>query len=163
MYQGRYDEALLELDRGAAIEPNHPLLTTFRAQVLLLRGEHAIAARLLEQVLTNNPEMEGIRPLLAQALSALGKHEAARAQLTERVHEVALFDHDIPYWLASAYAMEGSVQQAFWWLGKAISLGNANLPWFRSNPAWETLRNDSQFEALMQQVDRDLRSRSHAP
>src|SRR5438132_7716201 len=107
MYQGRYDDALLELDRGAAIEPHHPLLREFRAQVLLLCGDAAAACELLREVLFNHPEIDGARPLFAQSLSALGEHEAARAQLTERVKQVALADHDIPYWLASAYVMEG--------------------------------------------------------
>lgn len=68
------------------------------------------------------------------SLSALGEHEAARAQFTDRVKQIASADHDIPYWLASAYAMEGNGEEAFNWLETAIRLGNENLPWFRSNP-----------------------------
>jgi serine/threonine-protein kinase len=153
MYQGRYDEALLELDQGVAIEPNHPLLGAFRAQVLSLRGDTAAAAELLQEVIVNHPQIDGIRPLLAQFLSALGKHEAARAQLTERVREVAVFDHDIPYWLASAYAMERERDEAFRWLEKAISLGNENLPWFESNPVWQPLHDDPRFKELMRRVE----------
>ena len=141
-YQGRYDDALLELDRGAAIEPNHSMIRAFRAQVLSLRGDSAAACGLLQEVLLNHPDMDGIRPLFAQYLSALGEHEAARAQLTERVKETALADHDIPYWLASAYLMEGELDEAFKWLEKAISLGNENLPWFESNPVWQPLHDD---------------------
>jgi eukaryotic-like serine/threonine-protein kinase len=152
MYQGQYDEALLELDQGTAIEPNHPLLSAFRAQVLFLRGDPTAASKLLQEVLANHPEMDGLRPLLAQSLSALGKHEAARAQLTERVKEVAVFDHDVPYWLASAYAMEGDLDEAFQWLETAISLGNENLPWFEFNPAWQPLHDHPRFQGLMSRV-----------
>ena len=149
MYRGRYDEALFELDYASAIEPNHPLERTFRARVLLLRGDPAAASELLQAVLLSHPQMDGVRPLLAQALSALGEHEAARAQLTERVKEVASFDHDIPYWLATAFAMEGAQEEALRWLEKAISLGNENLPWFKTNPAWQGLRDDARFQRLM--------------
>jgi serine/threonine-protein kinase len=152
MYQGRYDEALVNLDVGVTIEPNHPLLKTFRAQVLHLRGNPKEAAELLSEVLLSNPEIDGIRPLLAMCLSALGKHEAARAQLTDRVKEVARADHDVPYWIASAYAMEGEREEAFLWLQKAISLGNENLPWFESNPAWVSLHDDPRFKEIMSQV-----------
>src|SRR6185436_2493428 len=31
MYQGRYEEALQELDQGAELAPDHPLLQTLRA------------------------------------------------------------------------------------------------------------------------------------
>ena len=109
---------------------------------------------MLTEVLLNHPEIEGIRPLLAMCLSAVGEHEAARAQLTDRVKEVALMDHDIPYWLASAYAMEGERDEAFNWLEKAIGLGNENLPWFESNPAWKPLHDDPRFKKIMSQVEK---------
>jgi eukaryotic-like serine/threonine-protein kinase len=159
MYQGRYDDALLELDQGAAMEPNHPLLRAFRAQVLFHCGDSAAAANLLHEVLLKHPEMDGIRPLLAMCLSALGEHAAARAQLTERVKGAATADHDIPYWLASVYAMEGERDEAFEWLERAISLGNENLPWFKSNPVWEPLHDDPRFKELMHRVEVALEQR----
>ncbi len=154
MYQGRYDDALLELDRGAAVEPNHPMLKTFHAQVLAIRGDWGVASALFKKILLDHPQLEAIRPLYAQCLSARGQHEAARAQLTHRVKELARLDHDVPYWLASAYAVEGEDDEAFKWLRVAISLGNENLPWFRSNPAWQSLRADKRFETLMQEIER---------
>ena len=36
MYQGRYEEALSELDEGAAIEPEHPMIKMFRARVFTI-------------------------------------------------------------------------------------------------------------------------------
>ena len=153
MYQRRYDDALLELDRGAAAEPNHPVLKAFRARVLALRGDVEAASTLFKKILLEHPQLESIRPLYAQCLTALGEHEAARAQLTHRVKELACLDHDVPYWLASAYAAEGKNDEAFNWLRKAITLGNENLPWFRSNPAWQSLHADERFETLMQDIE----------
>jgi eukaryotic-like serine/threonine-protein kinase len=160
MYQGRYDDALVELDRGAAIEPNHSLLRAIRAQVLSLRGDLNAACQLLQEVLLSHPNMDGVRPLFAQCLSAMGEHEAARAQLTERVKEVALADHDVPYWLASAYLMEGERDEAFKWLERAISLGNENLPWFRSNPVWQPVHDDPRFIELMHRVEVEREKRN---
>ena len=153
MYQHRYDEALLELDRARAVEPDHPFVIGFRAQVLLVSGKPDIACELMQEVLLKNPQIDGLRPLLAQCLSAVGKHQEARAQLTERVKEVACMDHDIPYWVATAYAMEGERDEALAWLEKAISLGNENLPWFQSNPAWEELHDDIRFRELMHRLE----------
>jgi serine/threonine-protein kinase len=152
MYQGRYDEAMVNLDVGVTIEPNHPLLKAFRAQVLHLRGNPEAAIELLSEVLLDHPEIDGIRPLLAMSLSASGEHEAARAQFTDRVKQVARADHDISYWLASAYAMEGDSDEAFAWLKEAIRLGNENLPWFESNPTWKPLHDDPRFNEIMSQV-----------
>jgi serine/threonine-protein kinase len=153
MYQGRYEDAMLELDLGAAVEPDHPLIKTFRASVLFRHGEPAKAAEILREVLETHQEMDGIRPHYAMALSALGRHEEARAQLTPRVKEVAEADHDVPYWLASAYVMEGMYEDALEWLERAISLGNENLPWFEANPLWEPLREDPRFRALMRRIE----------
>ena len=89
---------------------------------------------------------------LAIALSMLGRHEEARAQLTDRVKQLADADHDSPYWLASAYALEGMKDEAFEWLERAIDIGNENLPWFEANPVWANLRDDERFRALMARI-----------
>jgi serine/threonine-protein kinase len=154
MYQGRMDDAMRALDEGAQIEPDHPFVRTFRAVALYRQGKAAEAAEILRDVLDTHPEMDGIRPHYAIALSKLGQHEAARAQLTERVKEVAEADHDAPYWIATAYAVEGMRDQAFKWLERAINRGNENLPWFRTNPEWEPLRDDPRFEMLMGRIEK---------
>jgi serine/threonine-protein kinase len=148
MYQKRLDDALAELDQGAEMEPDHPLIKTFRARVLFYRGELEAATNLLESVLETHPKMDGIRPILATCFAAEGRDSDALAQLTERVREVAAADHDISYWLASALALLGDEEQALEWLARAIKLGNENYLWFESDPNWASLHNDSRFQAL---------------
>ena len=152
-YQGRSEEALRELDQGMAVEPNHSLLKVYGARALQVRGDTEAACELFSEVLSEHPDMDGVRPLFAQSLSERGEHAAARAQLTDRVKEVALLDHDVPYWLASAYAMEGEDEEALNWLERAISLGNENLPWFKIDPAWQSLRQHPRFIGLMQELE----------
>jgi eukaryotic-like serine/threonine-protein kinase len=155
MYQHRFDDALLELQQGARVEPNHPLIRTFQAVILGRRGDAAEAVRVLRDVLEEHPTMDGIRPLLAQQLIKQGDSEAARAQLTDRVREAADADHDIAYWLATTYAMLGEREDAFRWLGRAIDLGNENRTWFESDPNWEALRGDERFAELMRRIERE--------
>ncbi|MEO7970770.1 MAG: protein kinase [bacterium] len=156
MYQRRFDEALAELDRGAEQEPDHPMIQTFRGRVLYYRGQIDEATHLIEHVLERNPSMDGIRPMLAISLSAQGKHELANQQLTERVKISATSDHDISYWLASAYLLQGRQVLALEWLEKAIKLGNENYRWFESDPNWSDLHADPRFQALMQGVKASL-------
>ena len=153
MYQGRLEEAFAELNEGAKVEPDHPLIKTFTAVWYLRSGEPEKAHAILREVLAKNPDLDGIRPYYAMALSALGDEAAARAQLTERVKEVAATDHDAPYWLASAYVTLGEDEQAFAWLERAISLGNENWPWFKANPVWERLQNHPRFLELLGQIE----------
>ena len=151
-YQGEYDQALAELDEGAAIEPDHPLIRTFRARTLYYHGEPTKAAEILEEVLEQHPQLDGIRPIYATFLSALGFNEEARAQLTEEVRNTANTDHDVAYWLASAYAMEGEREEALKWLRRAIQLGNENRPWFARDKNWESLRNDPEHQEILNSI-----------
>src|SRR5438445_75785 len=148
-YQGRYDEALAELDHGAAIEADHPLIKTFRARALYYRGDVVKAAEILEQVLEQQPQLDGIRPIYATFLSALGFSEEARAQLTDEVKKTADTDHDVAYWLASAYAMEGEREEALKWLRRAIELGNENRRWFEADKNWNSLRDDPEYQRII--------------
>jgi serine/threonine protein kinase/tetratricopeptide (TPR) repeat protein len=151
-YRQQYDEALAELDKGAALEPEHPLIRTFRALVLYYRGEVTTATLILEQVLQQHPQMDGIRPILAMFLSAQGRHPEADEQLTKKVKGAAAADHDVAYWLATAYLLQGRQVEALNWLATAIDLGNENYPWFESDPNWAEVREDPRFVGLMQRI-----------
>lgn len=159
MYQQRFEEALVELDQGAELEPDHPMIQTFRARVLDYCGEIDEALRILQHVLERNPKMDGIRPILAICLSTQGRHEEANKQLTERVKVAASADHDIAYWLGTAYLLQGRQVKALEWLQTAIELGNENYLWFESDPNWADLHDDPRFKELMKQVRTSLGKR----
>ena len=150
---GQKHEALCELDQASAIEPDHPLIKAIRAFMLYYRGETTAAAALVREVLASHPEMDSVRPLLAMCLSRSGEHQAARAELTERVKAGASADPDIAYWLASALALEGEREEAFEWLERAISLGREDRTWFDTDPDWEALRADPRYVELMNRID----------
>jgi serine/threonine protein kinase/tetratricopeptide (TPR) repeat protein len=149
MYQKQYDEALRELDEGSKLEPEHPIIKVFRARVLYYRGEIDAATKILEQVLTRNPQMDGMRPILAICLSARGLHSKASEHLTHKVRLVAEADYDISYWLASAYLLQGKQVEALRWLETAIRLGNENYLWFESDSNWTDMHEDPRFVELM--------------
>ncbi len=152
MYQGLYEESLHELDQGAEIEPEHPMIKVFRARVLYYRKEVDAATRILQQVLERHPNMDGMRPILAICLSAQGQHTKANEQLTHRVRLAAESDYDISYWLASAYLLQGRQVEALRWLETAISLGNENIPWFESDPNWTDMHLDPRFVELINNI-----------
>jgi serine/threonine-protein kinase len=152
MYQSEYEEALRELDEGAELEPEHPMIKVFRARVLYYRGEVDAATRLLQLVLQRHPQMDGMRPILAICLSAQGQHTRANEQLTHKVRLVAEADYDISYWLASAYLLQGKQVEALRWLETAIRLGNENVPWFESDPNWADMHQDPRFLELINNI-----------
>ena len=86
---------------------------------------------------------------MRRSSAALGFSDEARAQLTEEVSKTADTDHDVAYWLASAYAMEGERDRSFQWLRRAIELGNENRPWFERDKNWDSLRDDPEYQQII--------------
>ncbi|HSD25892.1 MAG TPA: tetratricopeptide repeat protein, partial [Vicinamibacteria bacterium] len=151
-HEGRFEEAVAEIDRGRAAEPEHPLLKTFLAVALFNQGMVDDAQALLEDVLRQNPHFDGVLPLLGWCLSSRGQHEQARAVVTDRVHEIATADHDIAFWVAEFYAMEGMVEEALEWLRLAARIGNENYPLVARSPKLDSLRADPRFAELAEEL-----------
>jgi serine/threonine-protein kinase len=147
MYMGHFDETFRQLDNAG--EPDNPLVRTFRALALYYTGQTDAAAELMKDVVEKHPNMHGIRPFMAMFLSAQGKHEEALAQLTPDVKRNGEVDADISYSIGSVYALEGLHGDAFEWLERSISLGNANRPCFENDPNWASLREDPRFVELI--------------
>jgi hypothetical protein len=59
------------------------------------------------------------------------------------------------YWMASASAQLGEKDEAFYWLERAIKLGNENKPWFENDKLLVSLREDERFDKLMQTIERE--------
>ncbi|HKP35419.1 MAG TPA: protein kinase [Pyrinomonadaceae bacterium] len=152
LYQGKFEDAQKELDRAASVEPNNPLLRTFRALTMYYTRHVEDAENLLREVLKSNPNLHGVRPFLAMALSRQGKHDEARAELNDAVMRNASVDPDIAYAVASVYALEGDQDTAFEWLTKSVALGNENKTSFEGDPNLKALRDDPRFAALMTRI-----------
>ncbi|MDQ6787522.1 MAG: protein kinase [Acidobacteriota bacterium] len=155
LYLDEFDEALKVLDEGARVEPNHPMIKIFRSTILFYRGqgEEAEAIKTLQEVLAQNPKMVGIRSLLAIFLANQGNKIEARAQLTEETRGLAKTDHDMAYWMTSANAQLGEIDEAFYWMERAIKLGNENRPWFEKDKCLAPLRQDPRFAELINKME----------
>ncbi|HWF88039.1 MAG TPA: protein kinase [Pyrinomonadaceae bacterium] len=147
MYMGHFDDTFRELNTSG--DPDNALVRTFRALALYYTGQTDQAAKLMQEVVEQHPNMHGIRPFLAMFLSAQGKHDEALAQLTPDVKRNGEVDADISYSIASVYALEGLHGDAFEWLERSVSLGNANRPCFENDPNLASLRGDPRFGELM--------------
>ncbi|HKC62207.1 MAG TPA: protein kinase [Pyrinomonadaceae bacterium] len=154
IFRGRFDDAQRELEQASKSEPDNPLVRTFIALTLYYQGDVAKACEMMREVVRQHPNMHGVRPFLAIFLSAQGRHEEARAELTEQVLKNALVDPDIAYAVGSAYALLVERDEAFKWLERSIALGNENRVCFEHDPNWVALRDDSRFQELMSKIEK---------
>lgn len=155
-YRREYEKALHELDKGAEVEPNHPMIRIFRSATLFYMGEVDEAIDTMRTVLKENPKMEGIKPLFAIFLARHGDFEEARAQLTEEALSISRADHDMAYWVGATYSVLGEKDDAFKWLGRAVRLGNENRPLFETDKSLDPIRDDERFQALLEKIDEGL-------
>jgi serine/threonine-protein kinase len=153
-YLREYDRSLEELDKGAKVEPNHPMIRIFRSATLFYMGQVDEAIETMRDVLSKNPKMEGIKPLFAIFLARNGNQAEARDQLTDEALSLSKADHDMAYWVGATYAQLGETDEAFTWLKRAIKLGNENRPLYETDKSLDSLRSDERFKALLEKLDR---------
>ncbi|MEP6787114.1 MAG: protein kinase [Acidobacteriota bacterium] len=155
LYRGEHEKALEELDKGAKVEPNHPMIKIFRSAVWYYQDRKDEAVDAIAKVLKENPRMEGIRPLYAEFLAGAGRFDDARAQLTDDALAISRSDHDMAYWVGSTYALLGEKDPAFKWLGKAVRLGNENKRHFEKDVNLALLRDDPRWQELLDKMGND--------
>ena len=107
---------------------------------------------MIADVLAENPQMDGIRPLYAIYLAGSGKDEA-REQLSENALALSKADHDMAYWVGAAFARLGEKDLAFQWLERAVRLGNENKPWYENDSSLDSLRDDERYPQLLAKMN----------
>lgn len=149
IYKQEYDKAIKEIEWGEKAEPDHPMLKIFRSSVYYYRGDVQESIDLMSNVLEQNPQMDGIRPLYALFLAGAGRKEDALAQLNADALSMARADHDMAYWVAVTHALLNDKDAAFKWLNRAVKLGNENKPHFLKDRNLDSLRDDPRFDEII--------------
>jgi eukaryotic-like serine/threonine-protein kinase len=158
-YRHEYDRAVAELEKGRAVEPDHPLIKTFLALIYFNQGRIEECRKLAEETLDQHPHFDPLQVILGWCHSAREEHDRARALITDHVKQIAAADHDVALWLASLYAMENMRDEAVEWIRRAIQLGNENYPLFADNPRLDNLRCDLRFIGLLNDLKRKWEER----
>jgi eukaryotic-like serine/threonine-protein kinase len=156
-YQNQLELANEELQKGLALEPKHPLLRTSMAYQRMRQGEMLQAIEILEGVIRDDDSMRLAFPTLAMCYVQVGERERAASLIEEGSLAAAEADSEMAYRLATYFAVEGDESEALHWLRRAIYLGNENYPWFSKNPAWNRLREHSDFERILEDLKKTFR------
>lgn len=151
---------VMEGNLGAAIEPyrqmfemdrKNPMARLFFAWILILNRRHDEVNTLLKFFPPDQRDTLPARLSFFLAYAAMGRCREAEAELTPQVEAIARATDLFPRFLAEGFALAGARQSAFQWLQVAIDRGFVNYPFLsRHDPAFEALRGDSAFKALLE-------------
>ena len=156
-YQNQLGLAGDELEKGLALEPQHPLLRTSAGYQKMRMGNLNEAIEILERVIREDPSMRIAVPTLAICYVQAEERERGAALLKDDTLAAAEADGEMAYRLATYFAVEGDSSEALHWLRRAIYLGNENYPWFQKNPAWNNLRRNADFDRILEDLKKGFR------
>ena len=148
-YQNQMELAEDELEKGLALEPQHPLLRTSSAYQQMRLGNLPAAIALLEGVLRDEASVRIAVPTLALCYAQAGERERGARLIGQETLAAAEADDEMAYRLATYFAAAGEPGEALRWLRRAIYMGNENFPWFSRNPAWAALRGNPDLERIL--------------
>ena len=156
-YLGRMDQAIADLEKGLALEPEHPLLRTSVGYQQLREGNLKAAIQTLEGVLRDDATARIAVPTLALCYVQTGDRAAAAKLIDDSTLAAAEADNEMAYRLATFFAVEGDSSEALHWLRRSIYLGNENYPWFSRNPAWDVLKTNADFTRILDDLKKGFR------
>jgi serine/threonine protein kinase/tetratricopeptide (TPR) repeat protein len=153
LYQGKVQEAEAEVRQALARNPTQFKLMSFLGDFLYYEGKIDEA----EQVLKRARELRGADGDPEPDVM-LGFVQAIRGQRDQIAPKLLHFrpedtiDGDLAEWIGAIHALLGDRDQALAWLRRSVALGNHNYPWFQRDKNWDKLRQDPEFQRIMQQV-----------
>jgi TolB-like protein/Tfp pilus assembly protein PilF len=145
----QYDEALAQLQRASALEPNPPaFLFPFPLGVIYAeKGMYGEAVGEFQK-LGDKPHALGH---MGNAFARMGRVNEARvtiSQLEEHVKKSGIGRYEI----ALVYAGLGEKDAAFTWLEKSYDVRDKGLTYLKIDPCVDPLRSDPRFARLVQHV-----------
>jgi non-specific serine/threonine protein kinase len=148
--EGNLEAAIEPYRKMFEMDPSNPMARLFFAWVLILNGRHVTVDALLKSFPPDQRDTLPGRLSFFLANAAMGKSNEAQAELTLEIEAVASASDVFPRLLAEGFAWVGERDSAIRWLNAAIDRGFINYPFLASHdPAFEALRGDSAFQALL--------------
>ena len=149
LYRGDLDAAQAELDKALELEPALPVLRTSLGYLRCRQGQLGEAVEILEQVVADEPALQMTYPTLALCHRLSGHADRAAKLISDRTRAAADCDAETAYRLATYHAVDEDPDEALRWLRRAIYLGNENYPWFSANPMWSAMKDNPDFESIL--------------
>src|SRR5436309_6134 len=147
----QYDQAIdqfkkaLEMDKGFAWAHN---LLGF---AYLQQGKHKEALAEIQSAVDLSGRQSAYLASLARVNAAAGNKDVA-GKLLDELNVLSKQRYISPYYVAAVYAAMNDKQESFKWLQKAYDERDLNLVYANADPAFDGLRSDPRFAALLADI-----------
>jgi eukaryotic-like serine/threonine-protein kinase len=152
LYQGHADEAEQEMRRVLAAHPDQFKAMAYLGEFLYYQNKPEAESVLARAFELGRNSGDSAPVILAGFLYASQGRREKIDPLVFRKRLDQTIDGDEAYWIGGISAMLGERQQALAWLRRAVQVGNHNYPWFRRDKNWDSLRNDPDYQGIMEEV-----------
>ena len=147
----RYDEAIAELEEALELAPDFGPARVMLGRVYVAQGAPGRAVQELERA----QGLMGARPDVltphAYVLARAGRQREARTML-DGLRQQAKPQAAAPVRVAMVHIGLGEIDRAFEWLEKALEARDWQMAMLNVEPAFDTLRADPRFAALVDRV-----------
>jgi tetratricopeptide (TPR) repeat protein len=154
LYQGKADDAEVEVRQALTRFPDQFKLLTFLGDFLYYQGKSEEAERVLNRAaqLRGPHGEEETSVISAFVYASRGQRDRIDPSIF-RYKPEEVVDGDLAEWIGSVYALLGDKQPALAWLRRAVQLGNHNFPWFQRDKNWDKLRGDTDYQRIILEVN----------
>jgi eukaryotic-like serine/threonine-protein kinase len=95
---------------------------------------------------------DAVRSVWLGRAYAEGGDRAEALKVLNRLRDQSSRVYVPPYFMATLHVALGDKEQAFIWLAKAYAVRDLYLAWIKVDPAFDSLRSDPRFRALLRQM-----------
>ncbi len=151
-YAGKYDDAIVRLQKTIELEPNFFLAHLFLARVYIEKKMYTEAiAEATKARDVSGGHSEAVAHIV-YTLAKSGRREEAQAALNELKKRAAEERYVPPYSLALAYNGLGETDEAIASLEKGLQQRDVRMTLLKVEPKWNNLRGDPRFQDLLRRV-----------
>jgi serine/threonine protein kinase/tetratricopeptide (TPR) repeat protein len=153
LYQGRPQESEQEMRRVLANNPDQFKALSYLGEFLYYEDKPDEAGPVFARAIELGRNSGDDSPFLLSAFLYASKGEKSKIDpVVFRFRPEQVIDGDQAYWTGGVYALLGEKAEALAWLKRAVALGNHNYPWFQRDKNYNSLRNDPEYQKVMEEV-----------
>ena len=147
----QYDQAIEELQKALQMDTSSgaPYLYLGMAFLQEAKFQEAIVALEKNNRISDSPAADALD--LAYGYAVAGRRDDSLKFLQQVMGEPHK-TYMPALWVARVYTALGDKESALKWLRKAYDERSPQLPFLNVDPRWDTLRSDSQFQALLRRM-----------